>query len=83
MQFLPFVLIIAVFWFLVLAPMRRQQKKRQQMIDALKAGDKVVTNGGIHGTVKAVDERIVQLRIADKLTVQVERAAIARIAEES
>lgn len=76
LQLVPYLLIFAVFWFVLLAPMRRQQKKTQQMLSALKKGDRVVTNGGIYGTVQGIEDQIVWLRIADQVKVKVARSAI-------
>lgn len=73
------LLIVLVFYFLLFAPMRKREKARQQMIAAIKPGDKVVTNGGIHGTVAGVTDDVVQLRIADKIKIDVSRSAIAAL----
>lgn len=75
-QFLPFALILAIFYFLILQPMKRRQRKIQDFQSSLKVGDQVVTTGGIYGQVTKVDERTVQLQIADKVRVQIARAAI-------
>ena len=75
-QFLPFILIFAVFYFLVFAPMRKKQRKHGEMLQALKAGDRVVTSGGIHGTVVGVTDDLVQLRIADQVKVDVSKSAV-------
>ncbi len=80
-QLLPFLMIIAVFYFLVFAPMRKKQKRHTDMLSALKAGDKVVTGGGILGTVVGVTDRVIQLRIADQTKVDVVRSAIAGLQE--
>ena len=69
--------IFLIFYMLVFAPMRRKQKKHSDMVAALKNGDRVVTNGGIYGTVKGVSGDTVQLRIADKVTIEIARHAIA------
>jgi preprotein translocase subunit YajC len=76
-QFLPFILIFAVFYFLVLAPMRKKQKKHAEMLQELKAGDRVVTSGGIHGTVVGVTNELVQLRIADQVKIDVSKSAVS------
>lgn len=76
----PFVMmgvIFVIFYLLVFAPMRRKQKQHGEMLAALKSGDRVVTNGGILGTVKGVGAETVQLRIADQVTIEVSRNAIA------
>ena len=75
--YLQFVLIFAVFYFLVFAPMRKKQKKHQEMLQDLKAGDRVVTNGGIHGTVVGVSDDLVQLRIADQVKIDVSKSAVS------
>jgi preprotein translocase subunit YajC len=77
LQFLPFALILAIFYFLILMPMKRRQKKIQEFQDALKVGDKVVTTSGIYGQITRVNEKTVQLQIADKVRVEVARAAMA------
>ena len=74
---LPIALIFLVFYFVLFAPMRRREKKHREMLAAVKPGDKVITSGGIHGTVTGIDGDIVQVRIADQVKIQVERNAIA------
>jgi preprotein translocase subunit YajC len=75
-QLLPFILIFAVFYFLLIMPARKKQKKHAEMLTALKAGDKVVTSGGIYGTVVGVTDEVVQLRIADQVKIEVAKHAI-------
>ena len=76
-QFFPFILIFAIFYFLVFAPMRKKQKKHTEMLQQLKAGDRVVTNGGIHGIVVGVADDLVQLRIADQVKIDVSKSAVS------
>jgi preprotein translocase subunit YajC len=76
-QFVPIVVIFAIFYFLLIAPMRKRQKALQALIDNLKKGDKVVTTGGLHGEVVGVKEKIVLLQVADNLKVRVSKSAIA------
>jgi preprotein translocase subunit YajC len=75
-SFLPFAIILAIFYFLILLPMKRRQKKVQEFQEALKVGDKVVTTGGIYGQVTRLSEKTVQMQIADKVRIEVARAAI-------
>jgi len=75
-QIVPFVLIIGIFWFLLIAPARRQRRQTQQMLDNLKAGDKILTSGGIYGTIVSLTDDIVRLRIANNVQVDVARSAI-------
>jgi preprotein translocase subunit YajC len=77
MQFVPILLIFGIFYFLLLAPMRKRQKAHQALLGALKRGDKVVTNGGLLGEIAAVEERIVHLKLADNVKVRVVKTAIA------
>ena len=76
-QFLPFALILIIFYFLILLPMKRRQKKIQEFQDSLKVGDKVVTTGGIYGKVTRVTDKTLQVEIADRVRIEVARAAIA------
>ena len=72
---LPFAMILAIFYFLILLPMKRRQKKIEEFQSGLKVGDKVVMTSGIHGQITRVTEKTVQLQIADKVRVEVARAA--------
>lgn len=76
-QFLPIFLIFAVFYFLLIVPQRKRQKELQETISNLKAGDRVVTTGGIIGTITAVRETSLLLRSADKSIIEVARSAVA------
>ena len=76
-QLLPIFIIFAIFYFLLIAPMRKRQKALQAMVDALKKGDRVLTSGGIYGEVVAVEGSVVHLRIADNVRVRVAMAAIS------
>jgi preprotein translocase subunit YajC len=76
-QFMPFVLLGLIFYFLLFAPARRKQKQLNEMLSSLKNGDKVVTSGGIHGKVVGVTEQIIQLRIADGVKIDVSKSAIS------
>jgi len=73
---LPFAMILAIFYFLILLPMKRRQKKIEEFQTALKVGDKVVMTSGIHGLITRVTDKTVQLQIADKVRIEVARAAI-------
>lgn len=76
-QFAPFILIFAVFWFLLIRPQQKRQREHQEMVSSLKKGDKVITNGGIHGTVVGVADRVVVLRIAENVKIEVAKNAVA------
>lgn len=76
LQLIPFALVLAIFYFIILLPMKRKQRKVQEFVEGLKVGDKVITTGGIHGQITRLGEISVQLQIADKVRVEVARAAI-------
>ncbi|SRR5579875_155660 len=80
---LPFVLILIILYVLMILPAQRRQKKLAAMISALKNGDKVVTNGGIYGTVVGLDKESIQLRIAEQVKIRVARNAIAGLQPET
>jgi preprotein translocase subunit YajC len=75
--FLPLILIMVIFYFLMILPAQRRQKKVNEMLAALKNGDKVITNGGIYGTIVGLEGDTVQLRIAEQVKMKVARSAIA------
>ena len=75
-QLLPFALILAIFYFIILLPMRRRQKKVQDFQAELKVGDKVVTTSGIYGVISKMGDRSIHIQVADKVRLEVSRAAI-------
>lgn len=81
--FLPFILILIILYVLMILPAQRRQKKLAAMISSLKNGDKVITNGGIYGTVMGLDNESVQLRIAEQVKIRVARSAIAGLQPEA
>jgi preprotein translocase subunit YajC len=76
LQLVPFALVLAIFYFIILMPMKRKQQKVQEFLDNLKVGDRVITTGGIYGQVMRLGEQSVQLQIADKVRIEVSKAAI-------
>ncbi|MCM2269450.1 MAG: preprotein translocase subunit YajC [Thermoanaerobaculia bacterium] len=76
-QLVPILLIFGIFYFLLLAPMRKRQKQHQALLAELKRGDKVVTNGGLLGEIAAVEEKVVHLKLADNVRVRVIKSAVA------
>lgn len=73
----PLFLIFGIFYFLLIRPANQERKRHDEMLKALKKGDRVVTNGGLHGSIHALTDSIVKLRIADKTTVEINRSAVA------
>ena len=84
MQFLPMIFIFVIFYFLLIAPMRKKQKKTQDMLAKLKKGDEVITSGGIFGRVTAMDDErgFVILQISDSTKIKVLRSAVGGLAGE-
>ena len=82
MQFAPMIFIFVIFYFLLIAPMRKKQKKVQEMLGNLKKGDEVVTTGGIFGRIAALDDErgFVILDISPNVKIKVQRGAIAGLA---
>jgi len=80
---LPILLILVVFYFFLILPAQRQRKKTVQMLQALKNGDKVITTGGMYGTIVGLEGDAVQLRIAEQVKVRVSRSAIAGLQPET
>jgi len=79
MQVLPIVAIGAIFYFLVVAPANKQRRQTQAMLSALKKGDRVITTGGIYGTIQGVENDVVFLKVAENVKVRLARSAITGI----
>jgi preprotein translocase subunit YajC len=75
--FVPLILMFAVFYFLLIRPQQKKQRQQQDMLKGLKVGDRVVTTGGLYGTIVAGGDHIVKLEIADKVRVDIGRTYIA------
>jgi preprotein translocase subunit YajC len=78
-SFAPFILIIAIFYFLIIRPQNKKQKETQRMLSELKKGDKVVTIGGIHGTIASVKDSSLLIKIDDNVKIEVNRNAVASV----
>lgn len=74
-----FGLIIFIFYFMIIRPQSKRQKERQQMLNSIKKGDKIVTVGGVHGTVVGVDEKTLLVQVADNVKLKFERTAVSSI----
>ncbi len=73
------VIVLGIFYVMLILPQQRQRKKLQQMLAALKTGDKVITNSGIYGTVAGIDGDTVILKIADQVKIRMARSAVAQV----
>ena len=81
MSFVWIIIMFAAMWFILIRPAQKRQKATMQMQSGLKKGDKVVTIGGLHGEVDAIEDTIVYLKVDGNTTVKFERQAIGRIVE--
>ena len=75
-QLIPFALVLAIFYFVILLPMKKRQKKVQEFLAALKEGDKVVTSGGLYGSIAKIREDAISLQIAPNVRVDIAKAAV-------
>src|SRR6202171_154532 len=75
----PLLLMFGIMYFLVIMPQQRQRKKMQEMLGALKNGDKVITNGGIYGTISGIDGDTIILKIAEQVKIRIARSAIVQV----
>ena len=76
LQVVPFILILGIFYFIILLPSKRKQQKVQEFLDNLKENDRIITTSGIHGQITRISGDKVQLQIADKVRIDVSKAAI-------
>jgi preprotein translocase subunit YajC len=79
MSFLPFVAIIAIFYFLIIRPQNKKQKETQKMLSALKKGDRIVTIGGVHGTIQSVKESTVIVKVDENTKIEFSRSAVSGV----
>jgi preprotein translocase subunit YajC len=77
-----FALIIGIFYFMILRPQQKRQKERQKMLDQVKKGDKVVTAGGLHGTVAGIDDKTILLQVAENVKMKFDRSAVSAVVRE-
>lgn len=76
---MPMVVMGAIFYFMLWRPQKQQQNKRQQMLEALKVGDKVITVGGMLGEIVAIDDRKVTLKLAENVEIEFLRTAVSHL----
>jgi preprotein translocase subunit YajC len=77
-QYGPIVLMGLIFYFLLYRPQKKEQKKRNDMLNSLKKGDRIVTIGGVHGTITALTDKIVTLKVTERVEVEISRSAVAQ-----
>lgn len=83
MNIVPLVFMFAIFYFLLIRPQQKKAKEHKALLDALKKGDRVMTAGGLHGKVTAIDDKIVTLEIATGVNVKYNKAFIANVEKEA
>jgi preprotein translocase subunit YajC len=77
--FVPFIFIFVIMYFVLLRPQMKRQKDQQRLVSALKTGDRVVTNAGIHGLISNVKETTVIVKVADNVKIEMEKSAVATV----
>ena len=77
----PIFLMIVIMYFLMIRPQKKRQQEQQRLISALKTGDRVVTNAGIHGLIANVKETTIMLKIADNVKIEVEKSAVTNVSK--
>ena len=80
---IPFIAMFAIFYFLLIRPQQKKQRDLRQMLQNLKRGDRVVTSGGIYGTIVKIRNDIIHLEIADQVRIRVNKSSIADLVAES
>ena len=81
--FVPLIFIFVIMYFVMIRPQKKRQEQQQKLIGSLKTGDRVVTNGGIHGLISNVKENTVLVKVADNVKIEMDKAAIATVLKES
>jgi len=79
---MPFILIFVIFYFLLILPQRRKQKEHRQMIENLKKGDKVITTGGIYGTITNLKKSYVEIEAANQVRLRIQRGCVSGLRKE-
>lgn len=81
--FVPLIFIFVIMYFVMIRPQKKRQEQQQKLITSLKTGDRIVTNGGIHGLISNVKENTVLVKVADNVKIEMDKAAIATVLKES
>jgi preprotein translocase subunit YajC len=81
--FLPFIILFAIFYFLIIRPQQKQQKAHQEMVDGLQKGDKIITNGGLIVTVVKPEANYLKVKLNDDTVVKLDRAFVAKKVDSS
>lgn len=76
------LLFFAIIYFMMIRPQQKQQKKRQQMINSLEINNRIVTIGGIHGTIKKIKDKTVTIKVADHVEIEILKSAVGSVITE-
>lgn len=79
----PFIILFVVLYLIIIRPERRRAKEHRELVQKLKAGDRVITNGGLHGKITHVDQNTLTLQVAEGTEIEIERAAVSRLEKQS
>ena len=81
--FVPLIFIFIIMYFVMIRPQKKRQEQQQKLISALKTGDRVVTNAGIHGLISNVKETTVLVKVADNVKIEIDKSAITNVLKEA
>ncbi|MFW6413849.1 MAG: preprotein translocase subunit YajC [Verrucomicrobiota bacterium] len=81
-SFFPFIILFVVLYLIIIRPERRRAKEHRELVQRLKAGDRVITNGGLHGTITKVGQSSITVQVAEGTDIEIERGAVARLENE-
>jgi preprotein translocase subunit YajC len=81
--FLPIIILFAIFYFLLIRPQQKKAKEHREMIANLQKGARILTSGGIYGTIQSLDETTIGLEIAEKVKIKISRASVAAVVSEN
>ena len=79
LQFAPLIVIFVIFYFLLIRPQQKKQQQHRAMLQAIKRGDKIITTGGIYGTVESANDKTLQLKISNQVKIKISRSAVAGV----
>ena len=80
-SFIPLILMFVIFYFLLIRPQQKKSKEHREMVNTLRKGDRIVTNGGLHGRITGVSDTTLTVEIAEKVRVKVNRGSVAALAQ--
>ncbi len=79
--FVPLILMFVIFYFLLIRPQQKKAKEHQNMVNNLKKGDRVITSGGVHGTITSLGDTTVSIEIAENVKIKINRSNVAGLSQ--